>query len=200
MSDRRRQIAAVIAVLVAASLANADMVTVSAPTAWGAVTVPESAQSTSPYTELLRPFYSDSEAGWDLWSCEAGVQPIDDMLGAAHSAQAQILTDGSDSLSLCLWALIGLGLCRSGQWVRRLSLGFVPEWYHSGGPFQIGHSHAVLPNNLASAFVPVCCFVQPVFAVESPILIQRSRIVRSSWRKSQFAPAALASRGPPSLS
>ena len=41
------------------------------------------------------------------------------------------LTDGTGSLSLCLSALIGLGLCGSVHWVKKGSFHFVPEWYHN---------------------------------------------------------------------
>jgi len=108
------------------------------------------------------------------------------------------LTNGPGSLSLCLSALMGLGLCGSVHWAKRLSFGFVPEWYHSGGPFQIGHSHALMPGSLSP--VPACCFIQPVCMVEELISQYRQRVVMSLWRKSQFTPDVIASRGPPSMS
>ena len=69
-----------------------------------------------------------------------------------------IRSDGQNSLGLCLCALLGLGVCRSAPWVKKLSLTVIPEWYHDGGPRQIGHSLAVTPDCLCSSSA---CFVQP---------------------------------------
>lgn len=104
------------------------------------------------------------------------------------------LTEGSTSFDLCLYALVGLGLCRSGHWVRRSSFGFVPDWYHNGGPFQIGHSHAVSLDCRCSAQM---CFIQADRTEQNHIPQYRLRTVVSLWRKSLFTPTAFASRGPP---
>lgn len=105
------------------------------------------------------------------------------------------LTGGQGSVSLCLCALMGLCLCSAPHWVKRLSLGHIPEWYHDGGPFQIGHSLAVSPESLCP--VPVYCFVQPVRLVELVMSQCRLRTIASLWRESQFTLCVLASRGPP---
>lgn len=126
---------------------------------------------------------------------EAWPDPKADVAEASEPEHYLVLTEGSTSFDLCLYALIGLGLCRSGHWVRRPSLGFVPDWYHNGGPFQIGHSHALMPGSLCP--VPVCCFIQPDHTEQDHIPQYRLRTVVSLWRKSQFTPTACASRGPP---
>ncbi len=133
----------------------------------------------------------------DLCSSPTGTFPEPKMdSGEASEVQRhQGLTDGSNSFDLCLYALLGLGVCRSGHWVRRSSLGFVPDWYHNGGPFQIGHSLAVSPEILCPA--PVYCFVQPDSAGEDSLAPSRPSATVSLWRKSQFAPTVLAPRGPP---
>jgi hypothetical protein len=110
----------------------------------------------------------------------------------------QTLTDDTGSLSLCLSALIGLGLCGSVHWVKKGSFHFVPDWYHNGGPFQIGHSHAVMPNCLYP--VPAYCFIQPAGTAENAIAQYRLGMVLSLWRKSQFTPTVLGSRAPPNMS
>jgi hypothetical protein len=88
-------------------------------------------------------------------------------------------------------------LCSSAHWVKRLSFGFVPEWYHNGGPFQIGHSYAVTPESLCP--VQVCCFIQPFCTEDNHLPQYFLKTVTSLWRKSQFTPCVLASRGPPVL-
>jgi hypothetical protein len=108
---------------------------------------------------------------------------------------APVLSDGQSSLGLCVYALLSLGLFHSAGLVKKLSLGSIPSWYHDGAPHQIGHSHAIAPE-LRS--ISIHCFVQPKCkAPERPSQYDRGAIV-SLWRKSQFAPALLASRGPPS--
>jgi len=112
--------------------------------------------------------------------------------------QLKCLTDGTNSLELCLSALISLGLCCSAHWVKRLSLGFVPEWYHEGGPFQIGHSQVLLPGIICPE--PAICFNQPSCTGNNYLPQYFFKTVISIWRKSQFTPAVIASRGPPILS
>jgi len=75
-----------------------------------------------------------------------------------------VLTEGVDSFGLCLSALVGLGLCGAGRSVKKTSLGFIPDWYHHGGPVQIGGSHAIGPDCLSS--ISICCLVQPDDATE----------------------------------
>ena len=130
----------------------------------------------------LEPFHFSQEAGTDLGQHSQTQTP-------------QILTDGQNSLSLCISAIIGLGLCSSAHYVKRLSLGFIPEWYHNGGPFQIGHSFAVDTGSVCP--LPDRCLVQPVRTAEDVVSQHRRGTVVSLWRKSQFTPNVIAPRGPP---
>ncbi len=102
---------------------------------------------------------------------------------------------GQSSFSLCLSALVGLGLYGSMHNIKRLSLGFVPQWYHNNGPFQVGHSIAVDLDSSCPA--PVCCFVQPIHGAADIALQRQFKTVVSLWRTSQFPPDLLATRGPP---
>jgi len=150
------------------------------------------------YTDLSSSSNPPSVAKIDLWSVEFLPEAKDDDSQSAEIQHLQILTNGPGSLNLCLSALIGLGLCSSAHWVKRISFGFVPEWYHNGGPFQIGHSYAVTPESLCP--VPVCCFIQPVCTVEDSLPQYHLGTVASLWRKSQLTPTVLAPRGPPNMS
>jgi hypothetical protein len=107
------------------------------------------------------------------------------------------LTEGQGSLSLCLYGLISFGVFRSASSIRKLSFGQIPDWYHTGGPSQIGHSFAISPDCLCSA--PVCCFIQPECGAEDCQPQYDRGTIASLLRKSQFTPTALASRGPPNL-
>jgi len=109
-----------------------------------------------------------------------------------------VLEGGPGSMSLCLYALMGLGLCSAPHWIKRISFGHIPEWYHGGGPFQIGHSYAATPKSLCT--LQVCCYLPPDVPVEDPIPRYCLGIIVSCWRKSQFTPDVIASRGPPLFS
>ena len=144
------------------------------------------------------PFAGLSVVGLNSWPVE--------FLPGASAGPSQIseiqhphsLTSGQSSLSLCLSALIGLGLCSSAHCVRKLHFGSIPEWYHHGGPAQIGHSFVVNPDSVCP--VPACCFAQPVHTAEDITPQYRSGTVVSLWRKSQFTPETIAARGPPMTS
>ena len=195
MIDGRRIITAVIGVFVATVSVYADMTPVSQSDAKCVQSSNACSLAELQYTNLSSPSNFPSVADLDLWSVEFFPEAKADVSQTAEIQHLQILTNGQGSLNLCLSALIGLGLCSSAHWVKRISFGFVPEWYHNGGPFQIGHSYAVTPESLCP--VPVCCFVQPACTVEDSLPQYRLGIVTSLWRKSQFTPVVLVPRGPP---
>lgn len=117
---------------------------------------------------------------------------------AEETAECVMLLDRDrGSLEWCLYALMGFGLCKSAPLFRKISFGFVPEWYHTGGPYQIGSSSAVGPDCLCSAAV---CFVQPdSYDADSTLRFGFVSDFQRS-RPSQRAVAAHPSRGPPSMS
>jgi hypothetical protein len=108
----------------------------------------------------------------------------------------RLITDGRSSLSLFLYGLMSLGVFRSTLSIRKLSLGLISDWYHDGGPFQIGHSLAIGPD---LHFAPVYCFIQPDCGAEDCLPKYYQGTIASLWRKSRLIPTVLASRGPPSL-
>ena len=198
MINRRKLLIAVLGGLVATAAVNADMVSVSQLDAESRQSPRVCGRTDLQPTDFAGLFDYPSVTDLNLepvrFSPEVGLG-----IGQPPLTQdAQILTDGQSSLSLCLSALIGLGLCSSAHCLKKLSFGFIPEWYHNGGPFQIGHSLAVSPESLCPT--PACCFVQPVWAVEDSLPQYRLGIVTSLWRKSQFTPAVVAPRGPPVMS
>jgi hypothetical protein len=195
---RRALLIAVIGTLVLTSAAYADMNTVSGLDAGGRQPLYIYGQTDLQNTSFSRPSNSLNLAGSDLWSVEFLPEANADVSQTSEMQHPQSLTNGPSSFNLCLSALIGLGLCSSAHWVRRLSFGFIPEWYHNGGPFQIGHSYAVTPESLCP--IPAYCFIQPVCMVEDSLPQYRLGTITSLWRKSQFTPVVLAPRGPPNMS
>ena len=140
-------------------------------------------------------FENRSVADFEPNPISISTQVAKDFSELSLTPDAQILTDGQKSFHLCLSALIGLGLCSSAHCLKKVNFGFIPEWYHNGGPFQIGHSIAVNPDSVCP--VPVYCFVQPDHETEDHVPISRLRDIVSLWRLSQYTPDVIASRGPP---
>ncbi len=139
----------------------------------------------------------DAAVAGDIFArCLGGLSDIaeDAEPDECDPAGAIVLTDGHSSFDLCLYALMSLGLCRSASWVRRLHPGHIPDWYHSGAPPQIGHSHLVGPDAFCEAAV---CFVQPDAAPERLPVRCRAGTVPSLEGRSQSTPAVLAARAPP---
>ena len=194
----RKLIIAIIGGLVVTAAGHADMVSVSRTDAEPRQPARVCGRTDLQHTNLANPLNCTGVADLDLWSAGSLPEADADAGQTSQIQPPQTLTNGPSSLSLCLSAMIGLGLCSSAHWVKRISFGFVPEWYHNGGPFQIGHSLAVSPDSLCP--VPAYCFIQPVRVVERLIPQYRLGTVVSLWRKSQFTPDVIASRGPPSMS
>lgn len=195
MIDGRRVISAVICGLIVTAAVHADMIPL-----YQEDTGRRQIQPVYDRTNLFNDDLSDSynfPGVTGLSSLTEGFLPQanTDLEQTSKMQHLQSLTNGPDSLNLCLSALIGLGLCSSVHFVKRLSFNFVPEWFHDSGPFQIGHSHAITPESLCTT--PVYCFVQPIWAVEDFLPIYRLGTITSLWRKSQFTLCVLASRGPP---
>ena len=195
MIKGKRIIALIVGVLVVTAADYADMVPASQP---GAGHWPSAAVCSSPVrlcADSLGAFNSPGIADLGAWPVLFLPEKDLEAAQAAQPQPSQVLTDGTSSLRLCLSALMGMGLCGSVHWVKRLHLGFIPQWYHDGGPHQVGHSYALMPNSLCP--VPAHCFIQPVCTVGNVIAQYRLGIVLSLWRKSQCTPRVLGSRAPP---
>ena len=134
---------------------------------------------------------------FELWAGQSLPDSATDDSKEGTIQNVRPLTDRTSSLSLCLSALISFGLVTSARHIKRLHFGFVPDWYHDGGPFQIGHSYVLSPDCLNNT--TVYCFIQPdSFSENSQHQLYRlSREIVSLWRKSQFTPESISSRGPP---
>jgi len=193
-----RFISAVIAALVAGGTVRADMIPVSGQRDGGRQTMPVDGRPDTSSAKAAGLFSGRAIAELDLFPDGFPADPQGDVEPPAELQSVYLLSDEQDSLDLCLYALFGLGLCRSPHWVKKFSFGVIPHWYHDGGPFQIGHSHAISPDCLCSA--PAHCFVQPDCRRQMPMLQYRQKTIMALWRKSQFVPTILASRGPPSCS
>ena len=198
MINKRKFITAVIGVWVFTAAVYADMVSGSHSDSGCKQSAHFSGQTGLEYKNLFSPSGFPSVTALNLGPVDFLAEANADVTQIYEIQHPQSLANGPSSFNLCMSALLGLGLCSSAHWVKRLSIGFVPEWYHNGGPFQIGHSYAVTPESLCPA--AAYCFIQPVFTVEDSLPQYRLRAVTYLWRKSQFTPVILAPRGPPDMS
>jgi hypothetical protein len=198
MKSQRRVFVAFLGILVITAAVHADMMPVSQKDTARRQSLGKYATAELQGEDLSSSFNCTSFTDLDLWPTEFLPEAA---AGAGQNSEVQnlkILTNEPDSFKLCLSALISFGLCCWAPWIKRLSLGFIPEWYHEGGPFQIGYSHAVLPDTICPA--PACCFIQPYNVEDNHLPRYFVKTVISLWRKSQFTQTVLASRGPPEMS
>ena len=103
------------------------------------------------------------------------------------------LPPAPSSTALFFSAMASIGawqLVRSG---RNLHLGAMPEWYHSGGPVQVGHITAF---DLDFMNLPLCLFEEPVG--ERPFCYSAGRDIGLRLESQHFLTIA-DPRGPPSL-
>lgn len=136
--------------------------------------------------------------GPDAWASHSiDVQAVVVAEEAVEGPTLQVLVDGSNSFDLCLYALVSLGVLRSGHWVKRPSLDFVPAWSHGVFLSHLDHSGAVGAEALYSTVV---CFIQPDGRIDPPMPQQRRGTITCLWQRSLFTLSVLASRAPPYLS
>lgn len=145
--------------------------------------------------DLLGSFDDRCMADLDLLPIEWSPDSPNSGRQADEVRAVQLTSDGQNSLGLCLYALLSLGLCRSAPLVRKLSFGFVPQWYYDGGLVRVGECLASSPDCLCAA--TICCFIQPDFGAEDPMSRHRFNDVARLWLSTQFTPAVLAARAPP---
>jgi len=195
MKSSRRSFLIFFGILVFTAVVHADMMPVSQECTVCRQSHGNYAKANCECESLSGLFNCTGIADLDLWSVEFSLEDDAQIGQTSEIEQPHRLTDGHNSLEFCLSALISLGLCCSVHWMKRHSLSFVPEWYHEGGPFQIGHSFAVTPETLYPT--PAYCFIQPFCTADNHLPRYCLKTVISIWRKSQFTPAVIASRGPP---
>ena len=104
-----------------------------------------------------------------------------------------VLPSGPSSITLFFTAIGGLGVWQLGRSARngRFHFGHMPEWYHTGGPTQVGHVVALDLQDQTPIF---CCFDRAGGRATLAYSLRRDIHMR---RKSQFMLTPAAPRGPP---
>ena len=112
---------------------------------------------------------------------------------ASTSSDAELTAqtpDAPSGLALGLSALASLGVYRAGRSLRKLHFAALPEWYHTGGPVQVGHA---TPFDPWSAALPL-----NAFARLAPLRPALKRCRDTGWVcAAQCIPRAATPRGPP---
>jgi len=193
MALRSRVLIAIFVVMVLGGTIHADMMPVSPRDA--GLRIPACVTASRWSADLLGSFDDLRMPDLDLLPIGWPLDPQGNDPPADEVRAVQLTSDGQNSFGLCLYALLSLGLCRSAPLVRKLSFGFVPQWYHDGGPVRVGECLAISPDCLCA--VTICCFIQPDFGAEDPVSRHRFNDVVCLWLSTQFTPAVLAARAPP---
>jgi hypothetical protein len=196
MAVGHKTILAMVIAVAVVSVVHADMMPVGWLQTGGLQSLPACQQvSVQAATVEIACSHDPVAADLDLTTVELIPEAKAEVEQIRQTEPLRVLAYEPGSLNLCLCALVGLGLYRSAPWVRKLSFGIIPDWYHDGAPYQIGHSHAIGPEFLCRP--TACCFVQLDWTcehLESHYYLGR---VVSFLHESLFVPWRLASRGPP---
>jgi len=197
MPGRRQSQAVIFAALTLMGIASADMMPTSWPDAGSVATGSVGSRADLQPVDTANLFAGLSLSEQDSRSVTF-LPEADADVTQARGAQppAQLFANERISLELCLYALLGFGLCRSAPCLKKVHIGFAPDWFHSGGAHQVGHSCAIEWDSLSS---PLVCYVQPPCTVDKVPSRYCLGIIESLLRESQSAPHTSAPRGPPSL-
>ena len=98
---------------------------------------------------------------------------------------------GPGSFSLVLTAFGSLGAWRLGRSAKKFHFSSFPDWYHTGGPSQLGHSHAL---DLDAA--PAVCRLESAGSDPHPVRRPLRRLT-DFHRQSQSLRDAVSPRAPP---
>ncbi len=178
--------------LVAAGAARGDL-TASSPGFDGQLLLASDAHS-QPTESSGRSSPSLDSLGLDFWPSAGSVTGFDTGYDGGNAATVRDLPAVPGSAQLFLSAMLSVGAWHLVRSAKHLHLADLPEWYHPGGPAQVGH---VVPFDLDFSALPVCCFEQPVGQRPFLYRVQREEVPRCDTRS--FL-AVTAPRGPPILS
>lgn len=112
----------------------------------------------------LRPFVGSSDTGIVQDWIDGGFTGISEVSGPSHfeaDAPTNVieLPASPGSMGLFLSGALSIGAWHLVRSARNLHFADLPEWYHSGGPDQIGHA---VPFDLDLTLQPLCEVLQPV--------------------------------------
>lgn len=100
----------------------------------------------------------------------------------------------SDSAAVLIFGLGGVGVWQAGRSAKKFASSIAPDWYHTGGPAQIGHS-TPLPIDWTDSVGIDVAFEAPVVVV--PHFCYRVPFEAAATLFESFQSRVLAPRAPP---
>jgi len=146
-----------------------------------------SVQSLDDLNALLQP------SSFGFLGAAAGFDSAPSAEQTAGAPSLRELPPAPSSMALVLSALASLGAYQGARSLKRLHLGITPDWYHTGGPVQVGHA---TPLDLEFGPPAECVLDEPV---RSPVLAYRLPRERCSRLRLQLFLSVESPRGPPLL-
>ena len=203
MVKRGRLISVIVMAVAATAIAHADLV----PAPWAQAEVaratavqprPNPVPTASVSPVLVSSAISDAD--WLGSNLPVALTPIGLSHSTSDARQGPVIEmpPAPDSAVLCLSALAGLGVWHLGRSARKLNFGVLPEWYHTNGPAQVGHT-TPLDLEFSYAALPLCRFESPdTDEPPPPSWLRLVELIEGSY--CQYSLPVTAPRGPPSSS
>lgn len=142
---------------------------------------------------------ASAASGFGLPTAPPPVNIFQDQQGATSTRKVDNLPAPPSSLAVALSSLLTLGGWRLVRQARHVHLVCLPEWYHAGGPGQVGHA-TLLDLSKSLNVLPICWYQPDTAGVGSQPMVHYSRPERCArWVSSYFIPTS-APRAPPSFS
>jgi len=130
--------------LAGAATAGADLT----PATWNDVDLPDSGRTGN--INYQRPVTGPEQYSDSLVSLEASLNDAVTVVQRPAAEPREVTTHqlppSPNSTCLFFYAMGGVGAWQLGRSAKKIHLGSLPQWYHSGGPSQIGHAVVFDPN------------------------------------------------------
>jgi hypothetical protein len=140
--------------------------------------------------------FSPSMFDWDLHGVFRPAIRID-VSEPPESLPVIILREKEGSFTLCLYAMMSLGLIDSVPWTRKWMFRAMPRWYRNGCPGVYRPCLAI--SVMMRHPEPTAHWDRPPDPPQDQPTQDRYETTLPLWRPSQCTPAVVAPRGPPDL-
>jgi|GEM_PF-1657692 len=184
--------------LMPAGVARADMMPLDAlhsTVVWASCDSIEEVEEPTEPTNPANLYSFPSIFDWDLHGVFRPVIRID-VSEPPQSQPVHLLAEKEGSLTLCLYAMMSLGLIDSVPWTRKWVVRTLPRWYSSGCPGV--HRPCLAISVMLRHPEPTAHWDPPPEQPEDQPTQERYELSHLLWRPSQCTPAVVAPRGPPS--
>lgn len=189
--------------LMPAGIARADMMPLDAlhgTVVWARSDSIEEVEEPTEPTEPANPANLSSFPSLFDWDLRGVFRPVIriDVSEPPQSQPVHLLAEKEGSLTLCLYAMMSLGLIDSVPWTRKWMVRTLPRWYWHGctGVYRPCLAISVMLRHPE----PTAHWDPPSDPTQDEQTCLQPETTVPLWRKSQFTLPVLAARGPPDLS